>query len=150
MRLVWTVPPVGLAKELHPVMFHTIPFLCASCLTRPLAGDLHSPETVSGAVLPHVHPFPDCVLDMSDLEAVLHHLPHSQIEYYVTLVVYEVHQPGFAWSLQKDPTVQNVSKGVRILIHRTSYLDVLAYYSEAPSPQYSMTPNKGCCYCEMK
>jgi len=97
-RLVGTVTPVGLVKELHPVTFHTIPFLCASCLTYLLAGDLHSPETVSGAVLPHVHPFPDCVLDMSDLEAMLHHLPHSKIEYCATLVVNEVHHPGFAWS----------------------------------------------------
>jgi hypothetical protein len=104
MRLVENVTLVGLAKELHPVMFHTIPSLCASYLMCQLAVDLHYPETAFEAVLPHVHPSPDCALDMSDLGVMLHlhlllHL-HSQNKHCATLAVGEVHRFGYAWSPQ--------------------------------------------------
>jgi hypothetical protein len=114
-----------------------------------LAVDLHYPETVFGAVLPHVHPFPDCALDMSDLGAMLHHLlHHSQTEHCATLAVYEVHHFGSAWSPQQDLRMKAVLKCAHIWIHHTSHLDVLAPDSESPSPQYSRIPNKDCCYYE--
>jgi hypothetical protein len=89
---------VGIVEELRPVMSRTTPSLYVSYLMYQLTVDLHYPETVFEAVLLH-HPFPDCVLGMSDLGAMLHHLlPHSQNEYCVTLAVHEVHHSGFAWS----------------------------------------------------